>query len=192
MTEIKYQSIFIVITLTLMSVAPCNATKLKGDPLAQPLNIVREQLIERGISAYKAGYYPEAVSLIRDFLSHRRLIQTPIEKEGLIYLALAYQQVGESAQATETINRAISIANHSPLELAHLWYTAGIISQQQHQTKMVIAHWEQARHIYDNNHKCQQWTEITLKLAEIYQGVGNQQRYQELLTEIRINQIADH
>lgn len=164
MIEIEYRSILMAIAITLISVPPGNATSIKSNLLTEPIDIVREELITRGIAAYQAGYYPESRNLLRDFLNRRRLISTPLEKEGLIYLALAYQQVGDSIQASETINRAISLAQQSPLKLAHLEDIAGTIAQRQHQIHVAIAHWQRARHLYLINDNWSKWAEITLKI----------------------------
>ena len=192
MMESEYRSILIAIALIIISVLPSNATNIKGDLLTEPINLVREELIIKGIAAYQAGYYPESRNLLRDFLSRRRLISTPLEKEGLIYLALAYQQVGDSIQALETINRAISLAKQSPLELAHLEDTAGTIAQRQHQTEAAIAHWQKARHLYLNSYNLPKWSEITLKIAQAQRKLGNIQLYQYLLAELEMNQFAHY
>ncbi|MEM8675212.1 MAG: hypothetical protein AAGF83_15260 [Cyanobacteria bacterium P01_G01_bin.67] len=190
MIKVKYLLISIVITFYLQSVSPSHAKNIHRDRLEEPLNLVRKQLITKGISAYQAGYYPEAIHLLRDFLSRRRIITTPLEKEGLIYLALAYQQEGESSHATETITRAIFIANNSPIELARLENTAGIIAQQQAQTAVAIAHWEKARQLYLASNQWHKWSEITLKLAHNYHELGNNRKYQELLAELELEPIT--
>ena len=190
--ESGYRAILMAIALVLMSILPSNAASIQRDLLTEPLDIVRERLIIRGIAAYQAGYYTESRNLLRDFLSRRRLISTPLEKKGLIYLALAYQQVGDSIQASETINRAISLTNQLPLELAYLEDTAGTIAQQQHQIHLAIAHWQKARYLYLASHDLPKWAEITLKIAQNQLKLGNVELYQDLVAELELNQFAVH
>ncbi|MEM8722677.1 MAG: hypothetical protein AAGE84_25880 [Cyanobacteria bacterium P01_G01_bin.39] len=184
MIKIRLLPTAIAIAFSLLSVPPIAAKSIDQDPLLKSVDLVRERLIVRGIWAYQAGYYTEAVTLLRDFLSDRRIIATLLEKQGLIYLALAYQRVGESNQATKTIERGINLAHNSPLELAQLEDAAGSIAQEQNQLQRASIHWEKARQLYLACNQRQQWTEVTLKLAHNYRRLQKNRKYQELLAEL--------
>lgn len=121
---VSIQLIAFFISIFILCSAPTQATNLEPD-LELPTAIVRDRLISEGMTAYEAGYYYEAVYLLGNFLNPYRLIATPIEKTGINYLALVDRAVGESFLASETIDRAISVANMS-LELANSEYSAGI------------------------------------------------------------------
>ena len=152
--------------------------------LEKSVFIVRDNLILKGITAYKAGKYHQAVLLLSNFLNRRRVIATPVEIEGLSYLALAYQQIGEQIQATETIIWAISIFNNSPLELANLENIAGIIAYRQNKKVIANKHWEKARQLYLANNVVEAWAKTTLNLATNYKKLGELKKSQQLLSEL--------
>jgi len=186
MIEIKHSLIPIIVTLLLATATPGKAKNIDHNQLENTLAHVRDKLINRGILAYQSGYYSEALHLLRNFLNPHRIITAPLEKEGLNYLALAYQSMGESTQATATITRAISITNNSLIELANLENTAGIIANQQNKQIIAIKHWEKARQLYLANNFLEKWTETTLNLAQNYRKLGDEQKYQQLLQELAV------
>ncbi len=175
-----------VTTLLLLIAAPSQAKKINQDRLENTLTIaiVRDSIISRVITAYKAGNYPKTVQLLRKFLNPRRVIATPIEKEGLICLAIAYQKVGEEFQATETIVRAISIFDNSPIELANFENTAGVIAYQQNKKEVANQHWKKARQLYLTNDFIHEWAKTTLYLAKNYRELGRIDESEQLLKEL--------
>lgn len=187
MFETKYLFVPLAATMLVSTATPSTATSCDRNQLDldSTLAIVRHKLINRGLLAYKAGYYPETVYLLRDFLSRRRIIKTSLEKEGLNYLALAYQKMGKSDQAMETITRAILVANNSSIELANFENTAGIIANQQNKKNIANHHWEKARQLYLANNFTDKWTEITLDLAQNHRQLGDYDKYQQLLQELK-------
>lgn len=176
-----------IITLLLFTAAPSRAKNLASTRSkdTSTITIVRESLISQGIVAYKARNYPRAVWLLKTFLNSRRVIVTPAEKEGFNCLALAYQKVGEQAEATETIVRVRSLFNNSPVELANLENTAGIIAYQQNKKVIANKHWEKARQLYSDNNIREKWTKTTLKLIKSYRELGDISKSQQLFRELK-------
>lgn len=188
MFETKYLFVPLAVVLWVSMAIPSKAKSCDRNQsgLEESLAIARDKLINRGILAYEAGYYFETVYLLRDFLNRRRIITTTLEKEGLNYLALAYQKIGKSHLATETITRAILVANNSSIELANFENTAGIIANQQNKKNIANNHWEKARQLYLANNFPEKWTEITFNLAQNHRYLGDYNKYQQLLQELDI------
>lgn len=144
---------------------------------------VRNSIITKGIEACKTKDYSLAIQLLSTFLNSKRVVVSDREIKGLSCLALAYQMVGEPTQATNTITRAISIANSKTIELANLEYTAGIIAERQNRKEIAVRHWEKARQLFLANNVTHKWAKITLDLAEQYRERGDIRKYRQLLEE---------
>ncbi|MEL6929125.1 MAG: hypothetical protein AAFO95_10850 [Cyanobacteria bacterium J06600_6] len=173
-----------IITLTLCPLS-IRAATIEPDLLETPAIIARQRLISEGISAYQKGYYSSAVYLLRNFLNPHRLIKTPLEKSGINHLALAYQAIGESFQATATIERAISVTSNSPLELATSEYNAGLIASLQNEQEIANQHWEIARQLYKNQNRDLEWKKTTLQLVQSHRELGNLPKSRRLLEELK-------
>ncbi len=173
----------IVIGLLLLTAVPTQA-KNSHQKYLENTKIVRDSFILKGINAYKIGNYQKAIQLLNNSLSHRKVIVTPREIEAFNYLALAYQEVGETSLATKTISWAILFLKLSPLELADLENTAGMIADRQHKKIVANQHWEKARQLYLANDDVQNWAKITLNLANNYQELGNVDKYRQLIEEL--------
>lgn len=181
----KKRLTFVMVTLLLSIAAPTQGKNLEPaleDTLA--IATTRNSIVSKGIRAYKNHNYSRAVCLLKTFLNTRRVIANPLEKEGLNYLALAYQQVGKQTLATETIDRAISLFDNSTLELANLENTAGIIADRQNKKIIANQHWEKARQLYSANHLWDNWAKITIKIAQNHLELGNIAIYKQLLQEL--------
>ena len=167
------------------------ASKAENSPASKRLeesstvSEIRSSIIERGIAACEAEHHIKAVQLLEQFfLNPRKVIATSLEIKGFACLAIAYQNVGQSAQAVATILQAISITDEATVELADLEYTAGIIADLQDQKAIAIAHWEKARQLYLAHKAGARWVTTTLNLAENYRDLGNVEKYRYLLQEL--------
>ena len=175
----------VVISLLLLTAIPVRAKNLHQNQLENTKAVVCDSLILKGINAYKAGNYHQAIRLLKNSLSHRKVVATPREIEALNYLALAYQEIEEESLATETIIRAKSLLEISDIELANLENTAGIIAYQQNKKVVANKHWKKARQLYLANNDAQNWAKATLNLAKNYRELGYIEKYQQLLKELK-------
>lgn len=175
----------IVISLLLLTAVPTKAKNVHQKYLENTKTIVCDSLILKGMNAYKTGNYQKAIQLLNNSLSHRKVIVTPREIAAFNYLALSYQEIGETSLATKTISWAILFLKVSPLELADLENTAGIIAERQHKKLVANQHWEKARQLYLDRNDYRSWTETTLSLANNYQELGYITKYQQLLEELK-------
>ena len=175
----------IIISLLLLTAVPTQAKNLH-QKYSENTKIVRDSLILKGINAYKTGNYQQAIQLLKNSLSHRKVVATPREIAAFNYLALTYQEVGETSLATKTINWAISFLQLSPIELAELENTAGMIADRQNKKVVANQHWEKARQLYLVNSVDENWAKVTINLANNYRELGNVEKYQQLLKELEI------
>lgn len=173
----------IVISLLLLTPIPTQA-KNSQQKYLENTKIVRNSLILKGINAYQIGNYQKAIQLLNNSLSHRKVIVTPREIAAFNYLALAYQEVGETSLATKTISWAILFLKLSPIELADLENTAGIIAERQNKKLVANRHWEKARQLYLAHDVTENWAKVTLNLANNYRELGNDEKYQQLIEEL--------
>ena len=102
----KLLTIFYTLTFSLLAL-PGEAKNINRQQLLDSTNItqVSESLISKGIAAYQKGNYDRAAWLFETFLSPRKVVLTPTEKEGLRCLALAYQKLGRSDLVARTVRR---------------------------------------------------------------------------------------
>lgn len=177
----------VIITLLLAVAFPSQAKTSDRDPLEDSLAVavVRENIVFKGITACQAGEYGKAIQFLQTFLNPRKVVATPLEKEGFNCLASAYQNVGEEAKATETIIRAISLFENSPIELADFENTAGIIAYLQNRKILANKHWKKARQIYSTHNVDGEWAKTTLNLAKSYKELGDIRKYRQLLKELK-------
>ncbi len=179
-----------------------NSGKTERLENAPVITKVRNSIISKGIAACKAEKYQKTIQLLSSFLNPRKVVLSAWEIEGLNCLALAYQKVGEPTRARKTILRAISIIEGSisqqqgkpnafessainSLQLADLEYTAGIIAYQQNQKAIANQHWQKARQLYLTHKFTKDWAKTTLNLVKNYQELGNIQKSQQLLEELK-------
>ncbi|WP_156114033.1 hypothetical protein [Myxosarcina sp. GI1] len=175
-----------VVYLVLIAV-PVSAKDLLETQLEKSLAVavVRKSIISRGLANCKARNHRQTIHLLKTFLNHFKVSATPLEKRGYHCLALAYQSVGESAAATETIERTLTLFENSPIEQADFEYTAGIIAYRQDRKVLAVKHWQKARQLYLENNAAKQWLKTTFDLAFGYQKLGQIDRQQQLLLDIK-------
>lgn len=177
----------LVATILLTIAVPTQAINISGEPLEDSVavEVVRENIISKGIKACKAREYLKAIQLLKIFLNPRKVVATAEEKKGFSCLALAYQNVGQEAKATETIIRAILFLENSPVELANFEKTAGIIAYQQNKKILANQHWKRARQLYLADKVNKERAKTTLILAKRYKELGYVKEYWQLLKELQ-------
>lgn len=179
----------IVISLLLLTAVPTQAKNLERKYL-ENTKIVRDSLILKGINAYQLGNYQKAIQLLNNSLSHRKIIVTPREIAAFNYLAMAYQEVGKESLATNTINWAKTFLKLSPIELANIENTAGMIADRQNKKVVANQHWEKARQLYLVHNVAENWAKVTLNLANNYRELGNVEKYQQLIEELNREAVS--
>jgi CHAT domain-containing protein/Tfp pilus assembly protein PilF len=119
-------------------------------PLGSKEKITEESnLIHQGRELYQAQRYAEAINIWQLALKAEK--NPSSQAMVLNYLSLAYQQLGQWQQATQTINSSLNLIRNSPqtkLILAQALNTQGSLQLAQGQTEQALKTWQQATNIY--------------------------------------------
>lgn len=184
--------------LTLILVVSIPVSARSSTPQMQTVAIINDRdLIDRGLNAYEAGQYAEAIATWQQVeQTYPPLDTSPARVSNLNYLALGYQKLGEWDKAEQYIALSLELLQQSSqpeLLLAQALNTKGSWELATGKSQAALATWEQAAATYE-----QAGDEIgvigsQVNQAQALQSLGFHRRSQKLLeqSQQQLSQQAD-
>ncbi|MBD2365287.1 CHAT domain-containing protein [Anabaena minutissima FACHB-250] len=166
------------------------ASTAQTSPSIPPFNSeLTTQLIQQGRELYQGQRYTEAVNIWRSALPAEKNILS--QAMILNYLCLAYQELGQWQQATETIDSSLDLIRKStqtiqPAKLifAQALNTQGSLQLAQGKAEQALTTWQQATAMYTTAGNLQGRIGSLINQAQAQQALGLYLQARKTLAEI--------